>query len=294
MKIGVDIGGSHIAVGIVSENGKILSKQEKDISFVNIDKEKIKQEIRDNIVSLINAVLKQMQLPIFIIEEINIGFPAIVEENIIKKCDKFAIFNWNLAEELEEHYKITVKLQNDAIYAAIAEKTYGSLQESNRAVFLCLGTGIGGATIIENKVFPSEYGHMIIERNGLKCNCENKGCFENYCSMKNFKDKIIEILKLEKEVNPKELKEILIKEQKNEKINNYINEYVNTLAIGICNIANIFNPEKICIGGSFAYFEQILYKKLLEQIDTYSYKFNKPKIVLAKLGNDAGIIGACV
>lgn len=294
MKIGVDIGGSHIAVGIVSENGKILSKQEKDISFVNIDKEKIKQEIRDNIVSLINAVLKQMQLPIFIIEEINIGFPAIVEENIIKKCDKFAIFNWNLAEELEEHYKITVKLQNDAIYAAIAEKTYGSLQGSSRAVFLCLGTGIGGATIIENKVFPSEYGHMIIERNGLKCNCENKGCFENYCSMKNFKDKIIEILELEKEVNPKELKEILIKEQKNEKINNYINEYVNTLAIGICNIANIFNPEKICIGGSFAYFEQILYKKLLEQIDTYSYKFNKPKIVLAKLDNDAGIIGACV
>lgn len=294
MKIGVDIGGSHIAVGIVSENGKILSKQEKDISFVNIDKEKIKQEIRDNIVSLINAVLKQMQLPIFIIEEINIGFPAIVEENIIKKCDKFAIFNWNLAEELEEYYKITVKLQNDAIYAAIAEKTYGSLQGSNRAVFLCLGTGIGGATIIENKVFPSEYGHMIIERNGLKCNCENKGCFENYCSMKNFKDKIIEILELEKDVNLKELKEILIKEQKNEKINNYINEYVNTLAIGICNIANIFNPEKICIGGSFAYFEQILYKKLLEQIDTYSYKFNKPKIVLAKLGNDAGIIGACV
>ena len=294
MKIGIDIGGSHIAVGIVSENGRILAKQEKDIAFVNIEKEKVKQEIRDNIISLINAVLKQMQLPIFIIEEIGIGFPAIVEENKIKKCDKFAILNWNLAEELEEHYKVTVKLQNDAIYAAIAEREYGSLQGSTKAVFLCLGTGIGGATIIENKVLPSEYGHIIIERNGQKCNCGNKGCFENYCSMKSCKDKIIEILQLNTDLNAKELKEILIKEQENEKINNYINEYINTLVIGIYNIANIFNPEKICIGGSFVYFEQILYKKLLEQIEIYSYKFNKPKIVLAKLGNDAGIIGACV
>ena len=188
MKIGIDLGGSHIAVGIVTEEGKLLAKQEKNLIFEQNDNENIQEQIRDSMLSLINSVLKEIQIPIFIIEEIGIGIPGIVQNNMIIKCDKYKIQNWNLSKEIEEHYGVPVKIANDALCAAKAEKEYGNLKDSKKAVFLCLGTGIGGATIIENNIYSSEYGHMVIQKEGIKCHCGKKGCYETYSSMKAFKE----------------------------------------------------------------------------------------------------------
>lgn len=292
MKIGIDLGGSHIAVGVVTEEGKILTKEERNITFIKENKSNLQEKIRDSILSLINHVLRTLQIPIFIIEEIGIGIPGIVKENLIIKCEKYGIKEWDLAQELENHYKIPVKIQNDALCAAKAEKEYGNLKKFKRAVFLCLGTGIGGATILEDKIFPSEYGHIIIEKEGIECYCTKNGCFETYSSMKAFKEGMIELLKLNRETTSEELLEILKKEKENKELNQYIDEYIYTLLIGISNIINIINPEQICIGGSFVYFEDILYKRLLEKANLMTYQFEKPKIVLANLQNNAGIIGA--
>lgn len=290
MKIGIDLGGSHIAVGIVTEDGKILSKQEQNISFIDFKDDSINIKIRDTIVSLINAVLRDAKIPIFLVKEIGIAIPGIVEDNKIKKCSKFGIYDWDIAKELEEHYAVDVKLENDALCAALAEKEYGNLKDIDNAVFICLGTGIGGANIIDNKVLSAEYGHMIIEKQGIECNCGNRGCFENYCSMRVFKEQLIKLLELKPDTTSEELRKILLKEDRN--IDNYINEYIDNLIIGISNIINIINPETICIGGGFTYFKDILYPRLLEKAELTTYQFNKPKIVIANLGNDAGIIGA--
>lgn len=290
MKIGIDLGGSHIAVGIITEKGKMIQKEEQNIIY---SKEKdIKQIIVDKILSLINSVLRSSQIPIFVIEEIGIGVPGIIENNIVKKCDKYKIYNWDLSKILEEHYQIPVKLQNDALCAAKAEKEYGNLKDIKRGVFICFGTGIGGATIINEEVIPSEFGHMVIEKEGNLCNCGKRGCFETYSSMNVFKNKIIEVLGINVEATSEEILNFLIKNKNDENVNKCIDEYVNTLCIGLSNIINIINPEQICIGGSFTYFEDILYKRLLEKAQLISYQFDKPKIVLAKLKNDAGIIGA--
>lgn len=290
MKIGIDLGGSHIAVGIVAEDGKILSKQEQNISFIDFKDDSINIKIRDTIVSLINAVLRDAKIPIFLVKEIGIAIPGIVEDNKIKKCSKFGIYDWDIAKELEEHYAVEVKLENDALCAALAEKEYGNLKDIDNAVFICLGTGIGGANIIDNKVLSAEYGHMIIEKQGIECNCGNRGCIENYCSMRVFKEQLIKLLELKPDTTSEELRKILLKEDRN--IDNYINEYIDNLIIGISNIINIINPETICIGGGFTYFKDILYPRLLEKAELTTYQFNKPKIVIANLGNDAGIIGA--
>lgn len=293
MKIGIDLGGSHIAVGIVSEEGKILIKQEQDIYFINEINNNIKELIRDTIVSLISATLRQMQIPIFLIDEIGIGIPGIVEDNKIKECSKFKIENWELAKELEEYYQINVKLQNDAVCSAMAEYTYGNLVNKDRALYMCIGTGIGGATIINNEIVQSELGHMIVQKeSGRECNCLNFGCFETYASMKIFKEEVIDLLDLNKQTSSEELLKILESEKHNNELNNYIDKYINNLIIGIGNIINIIKPEIICIGGSFAYFEEVLYKRLLEKAEIYSYQFTKPKIVISNLKNDAGIIGA--
>lgn len=292
MKIGIDLGGSHIAVGLVAEEGKILLKKQINITFKKSDKNDIYEEIRDNIISLINHVLKETQVPIFVVEEIGIGIPGIVENNTIIKCDKYGIKNWDIAKEIQEQYQIPARVQNDAMCAAKAEKEYGNLRKSKKSVFICLGTGIGGATILNNKVFSSEYGHMIIEKEGNECNCGNNGCFETYASMKMFKNRVIEILQINKETTSEEILSILKEQKENKKLDQYIDEYIDNLLIGISNIINIVNPETICIGGSFVYYEDILYSRLMEKIKSIKYQFEQPKIVLAKLENNAGIIGA--
>lgn len=292
MKIGIDIGGSHIAVGMVTQEGKLLTKREKNISFVEQEKSQIRKQIRDSILSFIDAMLEEVPISILEIETIGIGIPGIIEKNKIKMCDKLQIKNWNLSQELQQYYAIPVKLQNDALCAAIAEKEYGELNGVKKAAFLCLGTGIGGATIIKEQILPSEYGHMIIKEGGKQCYCGNRGCLETYCSMKVFKNKVISLLTLDPNLPSEELIPILQQEKQNERLNQFINEFIDTFAVGISNIINIVNPDKICIGGSFIYFEDMLYKKLVENVKLQSHQFDTPEIVLAKFGNDAGIIGA--
>ena len=292
MKIGIDLGGSHIAVGIVTDELKLIAKEEKNIKFYEKNKENIKQEIRDSILSLINNVLGKKQIPVFAIEEIGIGVPGIVKDNIIGKCEKYGIYNWNLAEELEEHYKLPVKIQNDALCSAKAEKEYGNLKGVNKAVYMCLGTGIGGTIVLDNNIFHSEIGHMVIRNYGKKCHCGKEGCFETYSSMRVFKEGIIELLELNKNTTSEEILEILNDKKEDKKVNDYIDSYIDTLIIGISNIINIINPEIICIGGSFIYFEEILYKRLLEKNVIIKNQFKAPKIVLSKLQNIAGILGA--
>ena len=288
MKIGVDLGGSHVSVGVVSDEGRILSKQEKDLVFENEDKELLS---RDTIVSLINNALRRINIPIFLIEKIGIGVPGEVQENKVKKCTKFEIFDWDLAGELEDFYKVPVVLSNDGYLAALAEKRYGSLLEEERAVFLCIGTGIGSAILNRGVMVPSEIGHTIIKEDGNICNCGRQGCFETYASMKVFKQNIIRILNLNENTTSEEIANF-IRMNDNEEMENYINEYIEYLEVGIANIINTIHPDTICLGGGFVYFQDILLNRLQEKINTSTYKFNKPKIVLAKLGNDAGIIGA--
>lgn len=167
-------------------------------------------------------------------------------------------------------------------------------------MFLCLGTGIGGATFINGRMLEyakhngSEYGHMIIKKDGLECKCGNKGCFEKYASMKAFKTGIIELLNLGENISSEDILKILIEKvnAKNQEVNMYIDNYIDNLLVGLSNIINIIEPEAICIGGSFVYYEKILYTRLIEKINLRKYNCNIPKILLAKLGNDAGMIGA--
>lgn len=296
MQIGIDLGGSHIAVGIVSERNTIIAKREKDI----IPTEDIKQYIIDNIKILISQVLSDVGAPSCVISKIGIATPGKVRNNIIYDIYNLNIKEFNLPEILENHYKVEVKARNDAKCAALAEKKIGNLTEYTDSVFLCIGTGIGGATFINGNMLEytkdlgSEYGHMIILKDGRKCNCGNKGCFETYSSMKAFKNGLIELLSLDKNLSSKDILKIISDKVRvgDTIVNNYIDEYIDTLLIGISNICNIIEPEAICIGGGFTYFEDILYKRLIEKINLKKYNFNIPKIVIAKLGNDAGIIGS--
>lgn len=296
MKIGIDIGGSHVAVGLISYNGTIICKSEKNI-MNNLKKNDFKDILIKTIIEQIEDVLEKAKSNITKIELIGIAVPGMVSKTSIIKAENLYIKNFEIVNEINKYYNVPIKLRNDAKCAALAEKEYGSLKRAKDAIFLSLGTGIGGAVFLnESLLVPKKYegfeiGHMVIKTNGIQCNCGRKGCFERYASMRLLKEKVGK--KIGKEnVTGEELKILL--EENNSKINEIIDEYIDNLSIGLGNLINIFEPDTISIGGSFAYYEKTLLNKLIQRLGKEEL-FNKndiPKIVVAKLKNDAGIIGA--
>lgn len=294
MKVGIDLGGSHIAIGIVDEEGKIINKKEK--SFSQDERTNIKIVIENFIIENILELSDKYN-----IESIGIAIPGTLsEKEIINSCN-LGIEKYDIVEALREKISIPIKIKNDARCAAIAENKYGCIKNYDNGIFLTLGTGIGCSVvykneIMEGKMFPGfEASHMIIQKDGLICNCGKKGCFETLASMKKFKNDLRAVLGLDYNTHGYQLYEIIINNENDERIIKTIDEYTQNLAIGISNLINIFEPEVIGIGGSFSHFQSVLFPKLKEKILNSELLFNKRNsinIVIAELGNDAGIIGA--
>ncbi len=302
MKIGIDLGGSHIAIGVVDNQGRIIEKQEKRL--LKKDKENIKKVIEEYIVQTVERFEKEYK-----ITEIGIAIPGTVANGMIIKSVNLGIENYNIVDKLNEKLNYKIKIKNDAKCAAIAENEYGSLKKYKRAVFVTLGTGIGGAVIINNELLDTgklpgcEIGHMVVENDGVLCNCGRKGCFEKYASMKVFKNNLRKELNLDEKTSGKDLLNIIRESSKNKESKKYkviekvINKYINYLALGLANLINIFEPEAIGIGGSFVYFEEELLGRLKEKLLEKNMLFNpRENIVIetAILGNDAGIIGSTI
>lgn len=291
MKVGVDLGGSHIGIGLVDDEGNIIEKEDKII--------KDKQQIQKTIEEFITEKVVQMGLT-NTIESIGIAVPGTVSKNKIIKAVNLGIEDYDLATKIEEVLKIKVKMKNDAKCAAIAEQKYGELAEYENSIFLCIGTGVGGAVIYEEKLLEAkdvpgyEFSHTIIHKNGNMCNCGKRGCFETYASLKRFKQRISDRFDLNT-MNGETIREFIKNNLSNKLLKEMINEYIYDLSIGISNIINIFEPEAICIGGSFSEYREIFYEPLKQYLLQGNLLFNKRCdiiIKLAKFKNDAGIIGA--
>ncbi len=296
MKIGIDIGGSHIGIGLVNSNGTIILKEEKFIKDKSNIEKKIEEYITENVIKMLQA---------YYINEIGIAVPGTVTGTKIVRAVNLGIENYDLVAILQNNlikagYTINIKMKNDGKCAALAEQKYGALAGYDNSVFLCIGTGVGSAVIFDGKLLEAknvpgfEFSHTIIHRNGAACNCGKRDCFEVYASLKRFKEKIVKEFNL-KSINGECVRDFIRKNSDNPTLRYMINSYIEDLSIGISNIINIFEPEAICLGGSFAEYEGILYEPLKNALINGNLLFNKRCdiiIKLAKLKNDAGIIGA--
>ena len=300
MRIGIDVGGSHVGLGVVNENGKIFYKKEKDYQFHEKDMSNI---VVNTIIELLKELIEENQINIKDVETIGIAIPGTVSDGIIIKAENLGIRNLEIAKILKNEFEVPIFLQNDAKCAAIAEKKFGSLNKYDDAMFLIVGTGIGGAVFLNGELLkPKRYsgfelGHIVIGTNGEKCGCGRIGCFETYGSIKRLKKKIQEEFKLP-DTDGIKIKQFIIQNQDNEKLKDMIDKYLDDLATGITNLINIFEPEAVSLGGSFAYYEDILLNRLERRIIEKGELFNRereiPKFIVAELKNDAGIIGAAM
>lgn len=289
MNIGIDIGGSHIAIGLVNDQNKIILKEEHN--WTQEEKLNYMKSVEECTVKLVSSFIKKVNENI---EKIGIGFPAAnIINGVVTKYNKIL----DLPRILFEKFNIPTYLKNDVKCSAICEKKLGNLKEYDNCLFMTLGTGIGGAYFYKNElVTPNIYqgfeiGHMVIQKEGRACKCGKKGCFEEYASMRVFRRQIEELFNLES-INSYKMLEILASGEKAKEVEEIINNYIESLSIGISNLISIFEPDSICIGGSFAYYSTIFMEKLKEKIKNNFKGRNIPEILIAKYENDAGIIGA--
>lgn len=310
--IGIDVGGMSIKGGIVdSESGKILVQH----AIPTTAKYTKEYSISEDIAKVIDYILNEANMKIDDIVGIGIGQPGSIdsERGVIRYSNNIALENVPVVDELKKKFNLPIYISNDANCAALGEYVFGAGRGYRDIVFITLGTGVGSGIIIDGKLFEgrsgagAEAGHMVIVTDGNKCNCGRRGCWETYASatalikqtaaameLPENKDSLMyEIAKEEGKVSGKTA---FVAAKKGDKGGQaVVDQYIKYIGEGLVNMANIFRPDAILIGGGISKEKEYLTKPLQEMMDTVTYggKFN-PRVIVktASLQNDAGILGA--
>ena len=183
--LGIDLGGTNIAAGIVDKKGNVIKKASTPTL-----KERDPEEIVKDMIEVSKKVIEDAKLSVSDIVGVGVGCPGIVDNKsgVIKHLSNVGMSNFPLRERLSEVFKTKISIENDANAAALGEyKLYGNNSES--FIFITLGTGIGGGIIINGKIYSgfngagAEIGHMKIEIDGVPCPCGCSGCYEQYASV---------------------------------------------------------------------------------------------------------------
>jgi glucokinase len=292
--IGIDIGGTSLKCGVVNELGEIL------FSFlVSLSEAKTEEEIINLIVGAITQCTDQLDEPIV---GIGIGFPGLIENDVIVGggVNLPGFEQLPLGKILNELTGYDIVIDNDANLMGLAELMYGAAKDSDDAIFLTIGTGIGGAIMIDKKLFGgyknrgAELGHTVIQQNGIPCACGGRGCLETYAS-------VTALIKYYKSLNLNAAEDIdgkTIIEKYLENEDHAIQtmeHHFDYLAAGIVNCVNIFSPQKVIIGGGISEAGQFYIDQLTQRVKTAAIpvSFSNTEIVAATLGNRAGLLGAC-
>ncbi len=308
--LGIDLGGMSIKAGVCDEEGNILVK-DTCVTVRNEDGDKIINDMA----KLCLKVIADANLTVSDIEYAGIASPgsADCDRGIIIYAATLPFLNYPIAEKLSEKTGIKkIYVENDANAAAKGEATFGAAKGYKNSVLVTLGTGVGGGVIIDGKVYTGfnfsggELGHMVIQKDGDLCPCGRKGCMEAYASatglikltkkrMLEDKDSVMWSLCDNNidNVNGKTAFDAMRADDATGKA--VVKEYVEYLACGITNFINIFQPEVLSIGGGICKEGETLLAPLREIIAKEEYSRHSEKktlLKIAKLGNDAGIIGA--
>ncbi|MFF2875291.1 ROK family glucokinase [Gottfriedia sp. NPDC057991] len=308
MIVGVDLGGTSIKLALLTNNGEFIDKWE-----VPTDKSDSGKHIPKTITIAIEEKLNQMDKTKEDIAGIGIGAPGSVrlEDGLIFAAVNLGWVNYPLKEILEKESGIPVIVDNDANIAAVGEMWKGAGNGAKDVVMVTLGTGVGGGVIVNGDVAhgisgsAGEIGHITVQlENGVLCNCGKTGCLETISSATG-------IARIANEKLQNTTKETVLKEMSNdspltakdvfeaysngdevaEEIVNHVMKY---LALVLAGVGNTLNPENIIIGGGVSNAGDLLLRPLKKYFDEFAFTTvrDSTKLSIAKLGNDAGAIGA--
>ena len=308
MDIGIDLGGTNIALGVVTDPGEILAQD----SVPTLGEREYPEIVKD-MAMLCERVAKEAGCTMQDIKAIGIGCPGSIDRKngIVSYANNLKMDHTPLAAELQKYFDLPVQVENDANAAAFGEYMING-EGVDHFIFITLGTGVGGGIIINKEIYSGfngaggELGHFTLVFDGEPCTCGNAGCWEAYASV----TALIRQTKAAMEKNPDSLMHSIVAQQG--KVNGrtafdaakqgdkaaqeVVDTYVSYVAAGVMSMINIFQPEKFVIGGGISKEGDRLLKPIIDFVNQYGYNkyLEKTEIKVATLFNDAGIIGAAL
>lgn len=304
--IGVDIGGTNIAIGLVDEGYNVVFKK----SFAT-RAPRPAEEICDDIIKTYNELISENNINPDNIEGIGLACPGIIKNSVVVSASNLKFYNVHLKDIIKEKTTLDCEICNDANAVALAEYIMQGNKNIHSLIAVTIGTGIGGGIVIDGKIIDgfngagAELGHITVEHNGRKCGCGNNGCLEAYCSasalVKDTKKAMIDnpdskLWEICKDINSVDGKTAFIAaEMGDNTAQKLIDNLIKYLSLGVSNIITLLQPEVLCIGGGMSKEEKALIEPLKEDVyknNLISAINNKTTIKAAVLHNDAGIVGA--
>lgn len=312
-RIGVDLGGTNIAAGLVDENYKIVKK----LSVHTNIKDGL-DVIADDISKLCFRLCEEAGVDMSQIDAIGVASPGVAnhDDGIVEYSNNIPFRKYPICEKIREATGVeSVHVENDANAAAWGEAIAGAAKGTKNSVMITLGTGVGGGIIIDGKVYSgfnyagAELGHIVIEYNGRPCSCGRRGCWERYSSATALISMTKEALDEYKRCSVHTIMEDIVAEKG--KVTGrtafdamrmgdvagkeVVEKYLGYLACGLANVINIFQPEVVSIGGGISNEGDALLEMLKPLVAPQRYGngfVEMPELRIAQLANDAGIIGA--
>lgn len=306
MYIGIDLGGTNIAAGLVTDKGELIAK-----ASVPTGSDRPTEEIVKDMAALSERLMAENKLSKDDIEAVGIGCPGTInhETGEVVYSNNIKMEHFPLSDVFRRYLDLPVRVDNDANCAALGEyKINGG--GANSYLFITLGTGVGGGLILGGKLHrgfngvAAEPGHITLISGGERCTCGKEGCWECYASAtalirdtKRAMDKAPESLMHkaaadEGKVSGKTAFDAA--EMGDSAAKEVVDNYIRYIADGIVSCENFVQPEITAIGGGVSKQGESLIAPIREYVHKYGFNKYMPKmkIVAASLGNDAGIIGA--
>ena len=307
--IGVDLGGTNIAVGLVDLNKKCIV----DKASIKTNAPRSCRSISEDIADLCRQLCDRNHIKMKELSWIGIATPGVVKEGVVVAASNLGWQNEPFADIARELTGCKTFVANDANAAAYAEAIWGSGAGEASLIAITLGTGVGGGIVIDGKIwegingFAAELGHMVVEVDGRQCGCGQRGCLEAYCSatalvketkriMQQYPDSLMWRLCDGNIDKVSGVTPFRAQKEGDFAACQVISDYVKYLAIGVANVVNMFQPAVVCIGGGISGEGENLMKPLRDRIKRISFGTDNARIRVeaAKYRNDAGIIGAAL
>lgn len=309
--IGVDLGGTNIAAGIVDEEGNLIGKH-----CVPTDTTKNFEELVAEIAETAKQAVALSEIQEEEILGLGMGTPSYInpKTGLLVNANNLGWINVPLKAELQKHFDFPVYIQNDASCAALGEAVNGAAAEYEDVLMVTLGTGVGGGIILNGEIFNgcdnmgAEIGHTKLVYNGHPCTCGQRGCLESYASA----TALIRQTREAAAAHPESLMNRMAETGGNkidaklpfdaakmgdETARGVVENYIGYLAAGLSTLIAVFRPQAVIIGGGVSNQGEDLLEPLREKLVQNTFAAEQigiPKLLCAKLGNDAGIIGAAM
>ncbi len=307
--IGVDLGGTNIAVGLVDLNSRKIVKQ----TSVKTNAPRSCEAISADIARVCESLCAQEKIHMSDVRWVGAVTPGIVKDGIVISAVNLGWKNANFRKILASATRRPTYIANDANGAAYAEALWGSGEGASSLVAITIGTGVGGGIVFDGVMwegingFAAEMGHMTVEAGGRPCGCGKLGCLESYCSATALIKETKRMMTLYPESEMWKLCDgniervsgktpFIAMKSGDRAANLVVNSFIDYLAIGVSSVINILQPEVVCIGGGISREGETLLAPLRERVFHESFGVDgcRTKVVAATFKNDAGILGAAL